>query len=199
MLVALQGNLGSGKSTILRQLQLEGYTVVPEPVHIWDTYIHNGQSLLQLFYADPARYGFTLQIMIMLNFVKSIENACATAKGIVILERSPVASYKIFVTRLVEAGFMSQVELTLYQELFHALIPHYNIVNIYLRTDPTIAHRRVQLRNRLGEESVSLDYLHALHRLHEIWLADNVYVINANEPVQLTYSNILRFLRTMND
>ena len=41
---------------------------------------------------------------------------------------------------------------------------------IYLRASPDTCHRRLQLRKRVEENNVSLDYLRGLHDKHENWL-----------------------------
>ena len=46
---------------------------------------------------------------------------------------------------------------------------------IYLQTDPEVAFRRVQNRNRKEETSkIKLEYIEDLHELHEDWLVRKV-------------------------
>ena len=44
---------------------------------------------------------------------------------------------------------------------------------IYLRSSPEVSYERIKKRNRDGEETIPLEYLKQLHRLHDEWLIDN--------------------------
>jgi len=62
-----------------------------------------------------------------------------------------------------------------------------NIYIVYLRTDPEVALDRLRKRGRSEECGVSVDYLRAVHTLHEEWLIEKknglpcpVLTINAN-------------------
>ena len=41
---------------------------------------------------------------------------------------------------------------------------------VYLRTEPSVAFKRVRSRSRGEETKISLDYIKDLHNLHEEWL-----------------------------
>lgn len=41
---------------------------------------------------------------------------------------------------------------------------------IYMRASPDTCHRRLQMRKRPEEQTVTLDYLRGLHEKHEQWL-----------------------------
>jgi hypothetical protein len=71
--IALEGNIAAGKSTLLRLLEDEvGYLVVPEPISKWQSVSPSGSkscggNLLELFYTDPKRWGFTFQMYAFLS------------------------------------------------------------------------------------------------------------------------------------
>ena len=71
--IALEGNIASGKSTLLRLLEDEvGYIVVPEPISKWQGVAPMGAkscggNLLELFYKDPQRWGLTFQMYAFLS------------------------------------------------------------------------------------------------------------------------------------
>ena len=55
--VTIEGNIGSGKSTMLEfYRQLEEVQLHPEPVDKWTNL--TGQNLLQKLYEDPQRWSF---------------------------------------------------------------------------------------------------------------------------------------------
>jgi hypothetical protein len=71
--IALEGNIAAGKSTLLRLLEDElDYIAVPEPLSKWQGVGANGTAncggnLLELFYKDPKRWGYTFQTYAFLS------------------------------------------------------------------------------------------------------------------------------------
>ena len=62
------------------------------------------------------------------------------------------------------------IEYTIYTKWFNEFILDVPITKIiYVKTDPEIAHNRVIIRNRTGE-NIPIDYLKRCHEYHENWL-----------------------------
>ena len=69
-IITLEGNIGAGKSTLLEKLH-EKYQHDPtiiflkEPVDTWEQIKDetSGDTILKMFYANPAKYAFPFQIM----------------------------------------------------------------------------------------------------------------------------------------
>ena len=68
-MIYIEGNIGAGKSTFLELFKeylaqnLPGSKVLPEPVQAWmETQDSNGKSILQHYYEDQQKYGFTFQM-----------------------------------------------------------------------------------------------------------------------------------------
>lgn len=64
--ICIEGNIAAGKSTFLNVLGKElDFVVVPEPVERWqnvtDCKGKNGGNVLDIYYKDPKRWGFTFQ------------------------------------------------------------------------------------------------------------------------------------------
>ena len=112
MIIAVEGNLGSGKSTVLAELQHRGYTVVPEPVSAW-------APMLERMYADPARWTLTFQTQVLAHYAE-VERRYADVAGPVFVERSPVSAL-VFVSLATHRNALTVDELTVYMEL-HAAI-----------------------------------------------------------------------------
>ena len=63
-IVSIEGNIGSGKSTLIKQLNtdlnLKNVLFLPEPVDVWneikDT---NGVTILEKYYINKSRYSFS--------------------------------------------------------------------------------------------------------------------------------------------
>ena len=112
MLIAVDGNLGSGKSTVLADLRRRGYTVVPEPVGAWG-------PMLERMYADPARWTLTFQTQVLAHYA-DVQRRYGTVAGPVFIERSPVSAL-VFVSLATHSNALTVDELTVYMEL-HAAI-----------------------------------------------------------------------------
>ena len=91
IVVSLDGNIGAGKSTLLKACSsLPGVTCVQEPVGEWlKLKNEHGESLLELFYKDKRRWGYTFQNAAILTRLKVINEALASCETpILITERS---------------------------------------------------------------------------------------------------------------
>lgn len=181
--LAVEGNIGVGKSTFLNILteptiELQDVIVVQEPVDEWQTMrTQDGKplDLLQKFYEDPDKYAYAFQHMVLMTRVakdrstRNMDNA-----RLRILERSIFSDRMVFVRALHEAGNLSDIELNIYDSFFSMelnfdkqLVPE---GFIYLKAAPETCEARMRHRNRDGESNVDLNYLHKLHEKHEHWL-----------------------------
>lgn len=192
LFIALQGNIASGKSTVLDHLELAGYRVIREPLHIWNSFKIEGRPILEAYYKDRERWGFTFQLMVLTQFAKLLEwYACKDSdRKIIIIERSPLAGFRIFARNLYEDNMINETEVRLLEEIYNSIFSQYRFLNIYLRCDPEVALRRLQLRGRDAENSISLEYINKLHFLHEEWLIENAFTVNANEPSILVFEKV---------
>ena len=175
---SIDGNIGSGKSKLLQQFkstrkEIRGRPLifVPEPVHLWESIVDgSGVNMIQLFYNDQSKYSFAFQVMAFVSRLGMLEDARRDfPDAILISERCPQTDC-VFARMLRDAGTMSAVEYTIYCNLFdrfHKVAP---TGIVYVSCDPEIAHARCSARNRLGEESIPLSYLHACHTQHETWM-----------------------------
>lgn len=87
---------------------------------------------------------------------------------------------QVFVRAVHEANWLNGMELSIYDSWFDpvlsslpGLIPD---GFIYLRATPDTCHKRMMLRSRAEEGSVTLQYLHDLHEKHECWLLPSEHV-----------------------
>ena len=64
---ALEGNIGAGKTTIMKIIgqYFSSVEFVEEPVKQWQNL--GGMNLLDAFYTDPQRWGFTFEFYSMLR------------------------------------------------------------------------------------------------------------------------------------
>ena len=178
LLIAVEGNIGAGKSTALSELERRGYTVVREPIDQWS-------ETLTLFYTNPKQYSFLLQARIMAELVQSKEavlsRSDATHKGnVVFFERSQKGA-RVFVEVSKANGDMNAIEYETYFRLEETVLetrPHLqrNQVHVLVDTPPLVCCERTVERNRSAEQSGplmrtdsrKLRYLRKLHDMHEV-------------------------------
>lgn len=185
MLFTIEGNISSGKSTIIQELKhtktLNGLDVVfvDEPVQIWEQIVDkDGVNMIEKFYADPKRYSFTFQMMAFISRYTLLNNAIQqNPNAIIITERCLLTDYNIFAKMLHEKGDMSDIELDIYKRWFNYFNDDIVLSGIiYIYCDPATSHERCIHRNRKGEV-ISLDYLILCHEKHETWLKPTSYAM----------------------
>lgn len=180
MRISIGGSIGSGKSTVLKKLQECGYDVFFEPIEEWEH--------LAEFYRDKSRWAFTFQVEVLHSFTK-----CCDSDKIIICERSPWESDKIFSKTLVEDGSMSMNEYNLFKKIYEQLAWKPDIF-IYLKTTPDICMKRIMERNRNCESTISMEYLEHLHNTYENIYPRNSIVVDASQPADVVFSKIKELL-----
>lgn len=197
LFISIQGNIGSGKSTLVRNLEkyLKNYThlnicFLQEPVDTWQT-IRNkeGQSIIELFYSDQTKYSFAFQMMAYISRLSIIKKALQENYDIIISERSLNTDKNVFAKMLYDAGNMNEVEYQVYLKWFDEFqkyIPEEHV--IYVETLPRTAFERVNKRSRKGED-IPLEYLEKCDFYHNEWLSSKLekykemYVIDGETDV----------------
>lgn len=180
VILSIEGNIGSGKSTFVQNLKDNFAQELPgplricflqEPVDEWDQIRDStGRTILERYYHDPKAYAFTFQMMAYITRLNRIKEALAGGYDVIIMERSLQTDRLVFAQMLKDEGKISDIEFAVYTkwfDSFQAEVPPCHIV--YLRTTPEIAFGRVQRRAREGED-IPLGYLAKCHSYHERWL-----------------------------
>jgi len=193
----VDGNIGSGKSTFCK-LFAEKYNNIDiclEPVNDWINLKDDStnKNILQNFYDDPQRWSYTFQNYAAITRVNNLTKP--TIKDIKITERSIYTDRNVFAKSLYETGQMSSLEWKMYNEWYiwleNILIEKMGKPSgfIYLRCVPEVSFKRLKIRSRNEESSVSLEYLNMLHKAHDNWLMINkkdfnCCVIDVNEDFE---------------
>ena len=169
----LEGNIAAGKSYLGRVLRATGaLAFLEEPVDRWRTAYPD--NLLELYYNDPARWAFTLQICAFNTRAKTWDEILARADhSRVLMERSVFSDRNVFATLLYQSGDMTPTEYQLYCELWDFLAGQWAVQPnriFYLRTPADECLARIATRGRPEEAGVSLDFLARLETLHDNWL-----------------------------
>jgi deoxyguanosine kinase len=178
VLLSLEGNIGSGKSTVLRKLKemYPDWIYVDEPVNEWLGLKNaDGESLLEVFYKDKARWSYTFQNAAVLYRYKKLRAAIDSLDGkpaVVVMERCLETDRQIFCKMLHKDGFIDDLEKKLYEDWFdhlNSMVPSVDGY-IYINTGPELSFSRVAKRAREGESVIPLEYLQELDKYHTEWL-----------------------------
>lgn len=180
ILVSFDGNIGSGKSTMMKKAHefYKGRSNVifaEEPVEKWKLIKDkNGDEMLKLFYQDQEKHAFKFQIMAFVSRLAGLREIVKANPGkniVIITERSLYTDKEIFAKMLYDQGKMSDIEHQIYLTLFHEFASEFEVNKVvYIRTDPEKCHQRINIRAREGEELIPLSYLEECHKYHEEFL-----------------------------
>ena len=176
IVISLDGGIGAGKSTLLEEIRkrIPEINVVEEPVNQW-TYLVNehGENMLELFYADKKRWGYTFQTCALLTRQKSMQAMINRLSGsqFILTERSILTDKHIFAEMLYRTGDLSLLEWDMYNMLFDTISQQHTVhAIIYLSTNSATCKERIAIRGRPEEENISLPYLDDLDKQHKTWL-----------------------------
>lgn len=179
-IISLEGNIGSGKSTILQIMQQKyqnnpNVIFVDEPVSEWNLIKDGDKSILELFYEDQAKYSFAFQIMAYITRLRKLLQVLENnSNKIIICERSIYTDKYVFAKMLYQQGHINEIEWQTYNYWFDTFKEKTKLnMIIYINTKPEICFERIKKRNRTGESNIPIDYLKHCHRLHNEWLDSN--------------------------
>lgn len=190
--VAIEGNIGSGKTSLLKYFKQNSLVeVIEEPVKKWQDV--NGANTLDLMYSDPKRWSYLFESYVLLTMME-IHHRPQTSP-VRLLERSAYSARYCFMENLHQSRTLSTVEYTIFQEWFEYLMTHEKPqldLIVYLRTSPEKCLERIKQRSRNEETSVSMELLNSLHERYEEWLIKKdkfhvpapVVVVDGNQSLQ---------------
>ena len=172
MIVTIEGNIGSGKSTLVKELRNQlgdKWNFLDEPVDEWlQLKDEEGRSLIELFYADKKRYSYTFQNYAYITRMRKLMETQKT--DINITERCVLTDKNVFAKMLTDDGFMNIMEDQMYKNWFDIFEKFASIdLVVYIKTDPHTCFDRIRKRNREGED-IPMEYLDRLHEYHEKWI-----------------------------
>lgn len=190
---SIEGNIGSGKSTLVKELKksvpniLDKKVVyVQEPVDEWSKIKDKkGETILEKFYANQHKYAFSFQMMAYISRLALLRNIVReNPDAIIITERSVFTDREVFAKMLYDEGKIEEVDYQIYLKWFDEFIEEIPVTGlIYVTTTPEKSKERVDLRARAGE-SIPLSYLQRCHNYHESWIK------NINKQVCLFNGNV---------
>ncbi len=162
--IALAGNIGVGKSTLVRLLcEQMGWEPFYEPV--------TENPYLADFYQDMQSWAFQSQIFFLTHRLR-IHRQLLNFPGSVIQDRSVYEDAEIFAQNLFIQGSITARDYDTYLDLYHILtefLPPPDLV-IYLRSSVNTLLQRIALRNRDYERTIAPVYLEQLNKIYEDWI-----------------------------
>jgi deoxyadenosine/deoxycytidine kinase len=150
--IVIDGNIGSGKSTVIDALQ-SSYICVQEPMTDWAPY-------LEAFYKDMNKNSLLFQMKVLQHHML---NKNYTSK--VILERSPLSCIHVFGQNLYDTNLLSSLDMNLMIDM-NKSFGWYPSNIIYINTPPQICYDRIHERSR-ENEIIPYHYLEAISKLYD--------------------------------
>lgn len=173
MLIAVAGNIGTGKTTLVRRLSEHfGYKAEYEAIQT--------NPYLSLFYQDMHRWAFPLQVYFLGHRFKQ-GLAIGNYESGVVLDRTIYEDANVFAKNLFSLEYLTKVDYNNYLNLYQSmvgLIPKPDLL-VYLKGSPEKLKSRINERSGLGERSfedtIPLSYLQHLDRCYREWIESYDY------------------------
>lgn len=187
LIVGICGNIGAGKSTLIKLLRDEaGYTPIYEVVE--------ENPYLSDFYEDMRKWAFHSQLFFLIkrfDFLKRVNSR----EDVTLEDRTITEDVEIFAKNLHEMGYISDRDWTTYLELFKTFSDHLPQPAgfVYLRASVSTLADHVKRRGRKFENEISQDYLEKLNFLYKKWIQ------NLSSPILTIDCDSLDFVLSPKD
>ncbi len=162
--VAVAGNIGVGKSTLVQLLSNRlGWQPFFEPV--------GENPYLADFYHDMRAWSFQSQIFFLARRLRAHRQLLDHPTS-AIQDRSVYEDAEVFAQNLYLQGHLSERDYQTYRDLYQVLsefLPPPDLV-VYLRASADTLRRRIALRGRDYEQAIHPDYLEQLNALYQAWI-----------------------------
>jgi deoxyadenosine/deoxycytidine kinase len=190
--VAVAGNIGVGKSTLVKMLCDElGWKPFYEPV--------TENPYLADFYKDMSAWSFHSQVFFLAHRLRS-HFQLAQHPDSVVQDRSVYEDAEIFAHNLALQEYIQPRDYQTYRELYETsvqFLPPPDLV-IYLRASVPTLLNRIASRGRDYERRIAPEYLESLNNLYENWI-DNftlcpVLAVPADDLDYVAHNGHLRLI-----
>ena len=203
MIISIDGNIGSGKSTLIQELEgfinhigLENHiSVYPEDVENWKS-----EGWITQYYSDMRRFGFGWQTRVLMSISKLFKTPEYPKKTTNIVERNAETSYHVFIKDMVKNGFLTEIERDTLRNLSNMLIDWIPDIIVYINTSPELCFERIHIRSRQGEEKIPIGLLQSLHENHQGYIANmhskgvKVHIIDGSQTPEIILANCIEIL-----
>ena len=162
--IAVCGNIGSGKTTLVEKLSRHyGW----EP--LYESVDHN--PYLKDFYEDMTRWAFHLQIYFLNSRFTQIRQI-RESSSVIIQDRTIYEDAYIFAANLHKSRHITDRDYQSYLEIFNSMIAFVKPPDllIYLKADIPKLVQQIEKRGRDFEYAIRLEYLKNLNQHYEEWI-----------------------------
>ncbi len=164
--IAIAGNIGVGKSTLVKMLSAEmKWEPFYEPV--------GENPYLADFYQNMSAWAFHSQIFFLARRLRAHFNM-AQRPNSVVQDRSVYEDAEIFAQNLYRQGNIQERDYKTYRDLYETaaqFLPPPDLI-IYLRASVPTLMKRINSRGRDYERKITPEYLQNLNGLYESWIED---------------------------
>lgn len=182
-IIAVAGNMGAGKSTLVRWLENQ-FDMVPffEP--------NEENPYLADFYGDMKRWALHSQLFFLIRRFEIHKSMDARAKDAgpagepvrhIVQDRTIYEDAEVFAAHLHRVGHIDDRDWAMYQDLYRTLTREIRPPDlmIYLRCPLKTLTKRIAQRGRAFEQKIPRAYLKSLEELYEEWFEG----YNASEAI----------------
>ena len=156
--VVIEGNIGAGKTTLARMLaERFNHRLVLEEF--------SDNPFLPLFYRDPERYAFPVELFFMAERHKQLEAELSNQD---LFNQGTVADYLFIKTKLFARNSLNEQEFRLFSRLFRALdlsFPRPDLI-VYLHRPVEALQENIRRRGRSFERDMKDSYLQSVQQVY---------------------------------
>lgn len=202
-LVVILGNIGSGKTTLTKNVNETFGKVLslPEPVAIWKEC-----GILQDFYDNMEKKALAFQMFAFATRAAQFKGIEWLNYDFCLADSHIIADQHVFTKNLVGMQKMTEKESDQYSifcQNWKTLVPEM-VPNkwIYLQTSAETCMERIKKRRRPEEEKITADYLRGLQFNFESMIEmpeikENLVVIDAEEDEETVKVNVLKVVASL--
>ena len=167
MHIAVAGNIGSGKTTLVNMLS-KHYGWKPQ----FEAVVSN--PYLDDYYKDIQRWSFNMEVFFLKERFRNLLEISQSDQTI-IQDRSIYEGVYVFMANNFKMGNLDERDYTTYMELFEQMtdVVKYPDLMIYLRSSVPHLVKNIQKRGRDYEQQIPLEYLENLNELYEEFIYKN--------------------------
>ena len=165
MYIAVAGNIGSGKTSLVEMLS-EHYSMKPYYESIDNPYLDD-------FYKDMKEWSFKLQISFLSNKIAQMRSIESESSG-VIQDRTVYEEAMVFVKNLKNMLLLSQRDYSTYLSIYELMLQGVKAPElvIYLKGDVDMMVHQIKKRGRGFEQNIQTEYLEKLNELYNDWITN---------------------------
>ena len=162
MTVTVDGNIGAGKTTLIREMaDIEGVLVIEEPMDEWD-------EVLASIKRNPKEYSFQLGLRTMTHFmnvdskIKEIKNTNVDRPRIIIVERNARTQILAFQETAKDNGLLDEDQMKVLRTIYAMIAIQFDR-RIFINTSTETCMKRIKQRGRGYEDGITKDILQKYH------------------------------------